>query len=268
MVQVAYETRLPGHRLAYLKDGRDDHATSGGACGFFWLGGFMSDMTGSKAQALGDMAHASRRSSVRFDYSGHGQSDGDFTDGTISLWLEQATHMFLHHGTGKRIVVGSSMGGWLALLLARKLMREDEAAFRRIAGLVLIAPAVDMTRTLMWDRFTQGHQRELMDAGKIGLPSQYGAPYPITRDLIEDGERHLLLGAQLALPFPVRIVQGTEDVEVPVVHANNVFEMISGDDVTLTLVKGGDHRLSKLGQLRIITETALRLADRADGAGY
>ena len=265
MAQVEYEVHLPGVRLAYLKDGRAEGQSS---CGFFWLGGFMSDMTGSKAQALGEVAHASRRSAVRFDYSGHGQSAGAFTEGTISAWLEQATHMFLRHGTGKRILVGSSMGGWLALLLARKLMLEDQTAFGRIAGVVLIAPAVDMTRALIWDRFTPAQQRELMDRGHIDLPSHHGAAYPITRDLIEDGERHLLLGAPLGLPFPVRILQGTEDAEVPVAHAEKVLAMIAGDDVTLTLVKGGDHRLSKLGQLRVITETTLRLAERADGIDY
>jgi pimeloyl-ACP methyl ester carboxylesterase len=265
MAQVAYEDGLKGERLAYLKDGRADEL---GATGFFWLGGFMSDMTGSKASTLSELAHTTRRSCLRFDYSGHGQSAGAFTDGTISKWLEQSTHMFLHHGRGRRIVVGSSMGGWLALLLAGKLAREDRQAFRRISGLVLIAPAVDMTRDLMWDAFTPEQQRSLLEDDRIDLPSRFGAPYPIMRALIEDGERHVMLQQKLSLPFPVRILQGTDDAEVPVSHAGKVLHMLDCDDITLTLIKDGDHRLSKLGQLRIIQETVLRLAERADGTDH
>ncbi len=262
MPQLGYELTPAGQKLAFRKDGSLDEQ---GPAGFFWLGGFMSDMEGSKAQSLSSLARATRRSCLRFDYAGHGQSSGTFTDGTISAWLEQATHMFLRHAAGRRIVVGSSMGGWLALLLARKLAAEDPPAFRRIGGLVLIAPATDMTRALMWDTFTVNQQALIMEIGQIALPSHYGDPYPITRTLIEDGEHHLMLHQDLALPFPVRILQGTHDVEVPVSHAEKTFHMLQGDDITLTLIKDGDHRLSKLGQLRIINETVLRLAERCDG---
>ncbi len=257
-----YETGLPGPRLAYLKDG----AMAGvSPCGLFWLGGFKSDMTGSKAEALAELARATRRNLLRFDYSGHGQSGGEFEDGTISDWLEQATHMFLTHTINPRIVVGSSMGGWLALLLLRKLLREDPAAARRVAGLVLIAPATDMTRDLMWEQATPEMRDELVRTGIFHRPSDYGEPYPITLNLIEDGERHLMFPDGLAVSCPVRILQGTADVDVPASHAVKTFEALSGSDVTLTFIKGGDHRLSNSVQLRIIQETVLRLAERVDG---
>ena len=261
---VAFDETLPDlpGRLAYIKDGSHDEI---GRCGFFWLGGFMSDMMGSKAQSLSDLAHRSRRNCFRFDYSGHGQSAGEFTDGTISKWLDQSVHMFRTHAAGKRIIVGSSMGGWLALLLIRALQTLDPPAARRIAGLVLIAPAVDMTRTLMWDHMKPAQQKMLMTAGQVDLPSDYGVPYPITKNLISDGEQHLLFGKNFDVTVPVRILQGSEDKDVPVAHAERVLNMIQADDVTLTLIKGGDHRLSTPAHLKILQETVLRLAERVDG---
>ncbi len=251
-----------GARLAYLRDGAPEEV---GPCGFFWLGGFMSDMTGTKAETLADLARSTRRTCLRFDYSGHGASDGLFTDGSISLWLEQATHMFLRHTKNRRIIVGSSMGGWLALLLARKLAKEEPAAFRRISGMVLIAPAIDMTRALMWDMFPQELQQVLSEYGVWDMPSDYGNPYPITMRLIEDGELHLLLPKGLDLPFPVRILQGADDREVPFDHALKTLNALRGGDVTCTILKGGDHRLSSPAELRVIRETVLNLAERADG---
>ena len=253
----------PGHsRLAYRQDGARDEL---GPCGFFFLGGFMSTMTGSKAESLAELARAKRRSCLRFDYSGHGESDGLFVDGTISLWLEQATHMFLQHTRNQRIVVGSSMGGWLALLLARRLQTEDPQAFRRIGGMVLIAPATDMTRDLMWQGFSDQARKELQENGIYHEPSSYGAPYPITLKLLEDGEKHLIFPGGISLPFPVRILQGAEDAEVPADHAIKTMEAITGNDISLSLIKGGDHRLSTPTQLRLIRETALTLAERSDG---
>jgi pimeloyl-ACP methyl ester carboxylesterase len=249
-------------RLAMLKDGSDDEL---GRCGFFWLGGFMSDMTGSKALSLSGLAHRTRRNCFRFDYSGHGQSGGAFTDGTISLWLEQSSHMFVRQTRGKRIVIGSSMGGWLALLLLRHLLEKEPSQARRIAGLVLIAPAVDMTRTLMWDRIKPHQQKQLLDSGQIEIPSDYGSPYPITSSLIADGENHLMFGKTLDVGVPVRILQGSDDKDVPVAHAERVLNMIQGDDITLTMIKDGDHRLSSPQQLKFLQETVLRLAERADG---
>lgn len=262
MGRVAFDEKLKGQRLAYLKDGASDDI---GPCGFFWLGGYMSEMTGSKAESLADLARSTRRNCLRFDYSGHGRSDGLFVDGTISLWLEQATHMFLTHTQNVRIIVGSSMGGWLALLLARRLFAEDPWAARRVGGLVLIAPATDMTADLMWDIFDHAARSDLINRGVHQRPSDYGEPYPITRKLIEDGRNHLLLEEGLALPCPVRILQGSLDMDVPPAHAVKTFEALQGSDITLTFLKGGDHRLSTAVQLRIIQETVLQLAERADG---
>ena len=262
MGQISFDTELGNYRLAYTSDGAPDEI---GRCGFFWLGGYRSDMMGSKAESLGELARSSRRSFLRFDYSGHGQSSGLFTDGTISAWLDQATHMFLSHTSSKRIIVGSSMGGWLALLLAQRLKREDAHGFRRIAGLVLIAPATDMTRDLMWVKFGEREKAELRDAGVYMRPSEYGEPYAVTAKLLADGQNHLILDQNLDLPFPIRILQGTHDVDVPPEHAVKTMESLRGGDITLTFVKGGDHRLSSATQLQIMQETVLRLAQRADG---
>ncbi len=262
MDQVSYDTDLGNYSLAFKTDGAPDEI---GRCGFFWLGGFKSDMMGSKAESLAELARSSRRNLLRFDYSGHGQSSGLFTDGTISAWLDQAVHMFLRHTTSKRIIVGSSMGGWLALLLARRLRDEDRQNFRRIGGLVLIAPATDMTSELMWSKFGDPERHALRQAGVYMRPSAYGEPYAITAKLIADGQKHLVLGEGLDLPFPLRILQGTNDIDVPPEHAVKTMEALKGGDITLTFVKGGDHRLSTSTQLKIIQETVLRLARRADG---
>lgn len=261
MTSVEYDDNLMDFSLAFLKDGPNDDL---GPCGFFWLGGFMSEMTGSKAESLADLARVTRRGFLRFDYSGHGQSAGLFTDGTISQWLEQSTHMFLKHSRNKRIIVGSSMGGWLALLLAKRLMKEDPQAFRRIGGMVLIAPATDMTIDLMWQLFPEAARKTLIDDGVYLQASDYGLPYPITLKLIEDGLNHAILEEGLSLPFPVRILQGTEDTDVPPQHALKTMETLQGD-IAMTLIKGGDHRLSTPPQLRMIRETLLQLAERADG---
>jgi pimeloyl-ACP methyl ester carboxylesterase len=175
MAAVMFDDDLMDFSLAWLKDGPGDER---GITGFFWLGGFMSDMTGSKGEALAALARSQRRTCLRFDYSGHGQSSGLFTDGTISHWLEQATHMFLRHTRNKRIIVGSSMGGWLALLLARRLAKEDPYAFSRIGGMVLIAPATDMTNELIWPKMTDEDRHHLVREGQWHQPSDYGAPFP------------------------------------------------------------------------------------------
>ena len=262
MAGVDFEQGPGGVKLAFHNDGAADDL---GRCGFFWLGGFLSDMTGNKAEALAALARETRRPGLRFDYSGHGQSAGQFRDGTISDWLEQAIHMFITKTHSKRVIVGSSMGGWLALLLAKTLLRDDPRAARRIAGIVLIAPAADMTSDLMWDEFSTTARTQLEDRGVYMRPSDYGEPMPITLKLLQDGTKHLLLKTGLELPYPVRILQGSSDPDVPPSHALKVFEALSGPDITLTLIKGGDHRLSTPGQLKIIRETVLQLADRADG---
>ncbi len=261
MTDIKFESAPDGTPLAFRQDGRDDL----GRCGFLWLGGFKSDMEGSKAEALAALARETRRPALRFDYSGHGASGGLFVDGTISKWLEQSVHMFLTHARGPRIVVGSSMGGWLALLLCRHLQKANPQAARRIMGLVLLAPAADMTRDLMWDEFPEEVRRELAEKGVWLRPSLYGEPYAITARLIEDGRKHLILDAGLDVECPVRILQGDQDPDVPGAHAVKVFGALRGADVTLTLIKGGDHRLSSPGQLALLRETVLRLAERAEG---
>lgn len=259
MTSIKFEN-AHGVQIAYRQDGSEQN----GRCGFFWLGGFKSDMEGSKAESLATLAGRTGRPSLRFDYSGHGASGGGFTDGTISAWLEQSCHMFLTKAEGPRIVVGSSMGGWLALLLYRHMTRTDPEAARRIKGLVLLAPAADMTADLMWDQFPESVRRDVMEKGVWARPSAYGEPYEITRGLIEDGRRHLMLTEGLEVHCPVRILQGDADPDVPPAHASKVFGALTGTDVTLTLLKGGDHRLSSEDQLQLLGETVLALAERAD----
>ncbi len=220
-------------------------ASDGAAPGLFWLGGFKSDMKGTKAAALADFAARAGRHNVRFDYSGHGESHGDFVDGTIGRWLDESVAVFSAFCRGPQVVIGSSMGGWIALLLARELRRASVTQ-ASIAGLVLIAPAVDFTEELMWNKFSPEVRREIETKGAWQRPSQYdNEPYPITRGLIEDGRKHLLLGGLIETGCPVRILQGVEDPDVPWGHAVELVSRLGQDDVVLTLVKDGDHRLSR-----------------------
>ncbi len=224
-------------------------ARAGAAPGLFWLGGFNSDMKGTKAQAIDAWAAEQGRACVRFDYSGHGESGGDFADGTIGRWLEESVAVFAACCHGPQIVIGSSMGGWLALLLVRELKRREAAGqpfAANIAGLVLIAPAVDFTEELMWKRFPPAIKREIEEKGSWRRPSAYSdQAYLITRNLIEDGRTHLLLGSLIETGCPVRILQGVKDEDVPWQHAVELVSRIARDDVVLTLVKDGDHRLSR-----------------------
>ena len=219
----------------------------GRAPGLVWLGGFNSDMKGTKAEALARFAADKTRGFVRFDYSGHGESPGDFADGTIGRWLEESLAVFARFCRGPQVVIGSSMGGWLALLLARELRRAPaNTPPASLAGMVLIAPAVDFTEELMWKKFTPAAKRELETSGAWQRPSQYGnEPYPITRRLLEEGRQHLLLGGLIETACPVRILQGVEDPDVPWGHAVELVSRLGQDDVVLSLVKDGDHRLSR-----------------------
>ena len=221
-------------------------AQSGAAPGLLWLGGYKSDMKGTKAQALADWAAREGRACVRFDYSGHGELEGAFTDGTIGRWLAESLAVFDACCRGPQLLVGSSMGGWIALLLVRALRRRGQTGPASLAGLVLIAPAVDFTEELMWKRFTPEIKRELEDKGIWARPSQYSTePYLVTRQLIEEGRDHLLLGGMIETGCPVRILQGVEDPDVPWQHAKALVARLACDDVVLTLVKDGDHRLSR-----------------------
>ena len=212
----------------------------GASPGIFWLGGFKSDMAGTKALALDAYAAERGLAMTRFDYSGHGISGGRFEDGTISRWLEEALAVF-SLTTGPQIVVGSSMGGWLALLLTEAHRASVGESHSRVAGLVLIAPAVDMTKDLMWAEMDDAARQELMTTGIWRKPSEYSdEPYLITRNLIEDGELHL---------FGERLIEtgcpGVADTDVPWHHATELVSRFASDDVVLTLVKDGDHRLSR-----------------------
>lgn len=209
-----------------------------------WLGGFRSDMRATKAEALDQWAHATGRRFVRFDYSGHGESDGRFEEGTISHWLADALAVLERFAPERPILVGSSMGGWLALLAARALLRSKPD--RAPSGLVLIAPAVDFTERLMWDRFPDDIRRGIEREGLWLLTSAYSPdPTPITRALIEDGRAHLLLRGSIETGCAVHILQGMEDPDVPWRHALELVEHLPGEDVSLTLIKDGDHRLSR-----------------------
>ncbi len=219
-------------------------ARSGGSPGLFWLGGFKSDMQGTKALALDAWAEQRNRACIRFDYSGHGESGGDFVDGTIGRWLEESTAVFEQFCAGPQVVIGSSMGGWMALLLAREIARR-QAGRASLAGLVLIAPAPDFTEELMWKGFSPQVRQEIETRGVWLRPSEYGDPYPITRNLIEEGRSHLLLGRAIEVGCPVRILQGAKDPDVPWRHALALAHRLPADDVVLTMIQDGDHRLSR-----------------------
>ncbi|WP_428032270.1 alpha/beta hydrolase [Ancylobacter sp.] len=211
--------------------------------GVLWCGGFLSDMRGTKAEALAEWGARTDRCVTRFDYSGHGESSGAFEQGTISRWAEDAFAVFDRATQGPQIVVGSSMGGWIALLLARALAARGETG--RLAALVLIAPAPDFTDELMWKAMPDEVRAAIMAEGRWVRPSQYGSGQVITRALIEDGRRNLVLGAPFAVGCPVRILQGVADPDVPWQHALRLVTCLAEDDVVLSLIKDGDHRLSR-----------------------
>lgn len=204
-----------------------------------WLGGFMSDMTGTKAQALADWAAARGRAFLRFDYFGHGESSGAFQVGTIGRWRDDTLAVIDDLTTGDLVLVGSSMGGWLACLAA---MARPE----RVRAMVLIAPAADFTEALMKPGIPPEGHTALAADGVWLRSSAYGAPYPIARALLEDGARWLILNnGPIPITVPVRILQGGLDPDVPWRHALALVEALAGDDVVFTLVKDGDHRLSR-----------------------
>ncbi len=254
--------------LEFMEVGTGDTARTiavrkqpGTAPGVFWLGGFKSDMRGTKAEALVTYAARAGRACVRFDYSGHGESGGRFEDGTISRWLEEAIAVFETQTRGRQIVVGSSMGGWIALLLARALAANGTRS-GSLAGLVLIAPAPDFTEDLMWAQFSAEIRRQIEEEGQWLRSSAYGEdPYPITRGLIEDGRRHLLLNRPIETKCPVRILQGVQDPDVPFAHAMKLVSCLAQDDVVLTLVKDGDHRLSRPEDIERLLRAVDELVD-------
>ncbi len=222
-------TTAAGRRIAY-------HLTPGRGPGVMFLGGFVSDMQGTKALHLEAWARARGRACLRFDYSGHGQSGGAFADGCIGDWADDAAAA-LGRTQGRQVLVGSSMGGWIALLLARAMPE-------RIAGLVTIAAAPDFTEDSLWPSFSPAERAALAADGCIERPSDYGQPYIFTRRLIEDGRRRMVLRGPLHLGFPTRFLQGTADAEVAPATALRLLDHATGPDIRLTLVKGADHRFS------------------------
>jgi len=239
-------TANASRRIAVRMRNAGEGAAAGAGPGLVWLGGFKSDMKGTKAEALDGWARDQGRALVRFDYSGHGESGGDFLHGTIGRWLEESLAVLDAFCRGPQVLIGSSMGGWLALLATREIARRGRAAPAIVAGLVLIAPAVDFTEELMWKRFSGEVKREIEEKGVWARPSEYAPePYLITRGLIEDGRKHLMLGGMIETGCPVRILQGVQDPDVPWQHAVNLTSRFAQDDVVLTLVKDGDHRLSR-----------------------
>ena len=223
-----------------------------------FLPGFHSDMSGSKALSVLDFCRASGQAMLRLDYSGHGQSGGAFEDGSIGQWTEDARAIIEDRLEGPMILVGSSMGGWIALLLAR-------AFGARVAALVGIAAAPDFTETLMWQSMAPIEQKTLMEAGRISVPSEYGAPLVITRRLIDDGRNHLLLGQPIALEAPVRLLQGQRDPDVPWETALKLASGLTSEDVQVILLKDGDHRLSRPGDLALLNRTLAALLGENGG---
>lgn len=223
--------------------------TEGSGPGVVFCGGFQSDMTGSKALALEAWAKANGRAFVRFDYQGHGESSGRFEDGTIGTWAEDARRVFDHLTEGPQILVGSSMGGWIMLLVA--LSRRE-----RVAGLVGIASAPDFTEDLIWGTLTPEQRMTLLDTGVLRVPSEYAAdPYPITLRLIDEGRRHLLLRGPIGLECPVRLLHGMADADVPWVTSVRLSERLASSDVRLTLLKDGEHRLSRDQDIALILKS-------------
>ncbi len=224
--------RPGGGSIAYRK-------TAGTSPGVIFMGGFMSDMTGTKACALEAACREAGRTFIRFDYSGHGESSGAFTDGSIGEWADDAIAVLDQVSDGPQVLVGSSMGGWIMLLVA--LARPASAA-----GLVGIASAPDFTEELMWRRFDDDIRQQLERTGIFHLPSEYDDdPYPITMKLIEDGRQHLLLERPIAIHCPVRLLHGMKDTDVPWTNAPRIAEKLLAEDVRVMIIKDGDHRLSR-----------------------
>jgi len=250
---------MSGHSFLETPQGRQIafHQTSGQGPGVVFLGGFNSDMGGTKAAFLQDWAETSGRAFLRFDYSGHGDSSGQFEEGSIGDWAQDAADAITQLTDGPQVLVGSSMGGWMSLLMAQRIPE-------KVAGLITIAAAPDFTEDSMWGSFDAAQRAELMEQGKLVLPSDYDEPYTITKRLIEEGRDNLVLRLPLSLPFPVRFLQGTADEEVDMSVALRLLKHASGTDMRLTLVDGADHRFSDETCLALITSTIESVLQQLD----
>lgn len=235
-----------GRRIAF-------HRTAGTVPTVVFLGGFKSDMTGTKAMALEENARARGQAFLRFDYSGHGQSSGQssgrFEDGCIGDWTADTLAVLDRVTEGPVVLAGSSMGGWISLLAAR-------ARPQRVSALVLIAPAPDFTERMMWANFSDDERRRIVEEGRLEQPSDYSdGPYVITRRLIEDGRKHLLLDRPIPIGCPVRILHGQADADVPWRLSLELMDRLESPDVEATFIKGGDHRLSEPADLERLART-------------
>ena len=240
-------TTPQGRKIAY-------NLTEGHGVPVVFLGGLKSDMEGTKAIFLEDWAETEGRPFLRFDYSGHGISSGTFEEGAIGDWFEDASAA-IDLLPGKVILVGSSMGGWQTLLLARE--RPE-----KVAGIVTIAAAPDFTEDDMWAKFTEVQRAELAEIGSVALPSDYGEPYIISSRLIEEGRARLVLRSPLPLPFPARFLHGTADTDVDLGFAHRMIAHATGPDIRLTMVKGADHRFSSPDCLALIAQSIVEVTER------
>jgi len=225
-----------------------------------FLPGFKSNMDGSKAMFLEGECQEKGRPFLRFDYSGHGQSEGEFEEGVISRWAEDAYEVINYVTTGDLILVGSSMGGWISLLLALRLKG-------RVRGIIGVAAAPDFTEKTMWKMWNKDLQNTLLEKGRVSLPSEYDEPYIITQDLIEDGRNIQLLDDPINLDIPVKLLQGFEDSSVPKEYPERIANCLTSKDVEITFVKGGDHSLSRTSDLSLIAESLWGLHRKISNEG-
>ena len=247
MDSVATLNLGPDRRIAYHRIEADGDGAN--LPGLVFLGGFRSDMTGLKAQYVQEWAQSRGRACLRFDYRGHGASSGRFEELGIGDWFDDACAVLEQLTQGPQILVGSSMGGWIALLLAR-------AYPQHVAGLVGLAAAPDFTEDGIWAKLTADEKRELAAVGRITLPSEYSdEPYVFTRRLVESGREHLVLRAPLTTDYPVRLLHGTEDADVDTSVALRLLDVLEGTDIQLTLIKGARHRLSEPRELALLGAT-------------
>jgi pimeloyl-ACP methyl ester carboxylesterase len=238
----------------------------GRAPGVVWLGGYRSDMMGTKAETLAGWAAANGRAFLRFDYSGHGESGGAFAQGTISKWLGESLTVFRRLTEGPQVLVGSSMGGWIALRLVQELRKAGEGA--RVAGLVLLAPAPDFTAELIEPALTRKQKRDLEQQGYFEEKSQYSPePNIYTRAMIEDGRTNLVMTGPIDTHCPVHILQGMADPDVPHQHALKLAGLLPADDMTLSLVPDGDHRLSRPQDLELLVRAVAGMVEQASAVG-
>jgi pimeloyl-ACP methyl ester carboxylesterase len=240
--------------VTFLKVGDGEDARSIATCvragnppAVLWLGGYMAEMDGIKATALDQWAAESHRAFVRFDYSGHGRSGGHMAEGTIGRWLSESLNVLKKFCDAPQILVGSSMGGWIALLVARELLRDvDRNGSTSLAGMVLISPAVDFTEDLIWNQLSDEAKYDIKSKGHwFGQVNNSATPYLVTRKLIEEARLHLVLGSAITTGCPVRIMQGTSDAHVPWLRTLELISRFTERDVVLSLIKDGDHSLTR-----------------------